>query len=230
LITGAATTVAGADQLASAVRSQQLKGGVYASINPSLSRDTRDRAVDATSGSLVKVSASPSMGLTGNSFLKAGATASKYIPVTKETTLALNVQGGSGFGGIPGFAQYRLGGFNGMRGYRQFSDLGTGSSMMMITAEARHRIPGLNKIDSPVAKMIDEHVKLDTFFDAGAIGGNGLTNSLYSRGTMAASVGVGVRIKMPMVGMVRIDYGLPLISTLLGGHTPRLTVGFGEKF
>ncbi len=230
LQTGVATTQAGADALAASVRQNQLKAGPYVTINPSIAYDTRDRAVDPTRGGYVRASTSPSVGLNGNSFMKAGVTASKYIPITKETTLALNVQGGAGIGGVPGFAQYRLGGFNGMRGYRQFSDLGTGSSMMMITAEARRKIPGLSKIDSPVAKLIDDHVKMDAFFDAGAIGGNGLTNSLYSRGTLGASVGVGLRIKMPMVGLVRLDYGLPLVSTLLGGYTPRFTVGFGEKF
>jgi len=85
-------------------------------------------------------------------------------------------------------------------------------------------------MDNSVAKMIDKHVKLDAFFDAGAVGGNSLTNSLYSRGTIGASVGVGVRIKMPMVGLIRLDYGMPLLSTLLGGRTPRISVGFGEKF
>ena len=47
---------------------------------------------------------------------------------------------------------------------------------------------------------------------------------------MGASVGVGVRINMPMVGLVRIDYGLPIVSSVLGRNVPRLTVGFGEKF
>jgi len=230
LSTGAATTTAGANQLAAAVRNQQLKGGAYLSINPSIGRDTRDSPIDATRGSAVKISASPSLGLTGNTFMKAGVTASKFVPITKETTLAMNIQGGAGMGGLPGFSQYRLGGFNGMRGYRQFSDLGTGSSMLMVTAEARHRIPGLANMDNSVAKMIDKHVKLDAFFDAGAVGGNSLTNSLYSRGTIGASVGVGVRIKMPMVGLIRLDYGMPLLSTLLGGRTPRISVGFGEKF
>lgn len=229
LATGAAYSRAGADALAASVRKNQMQGGPYVSINPSIGYDTRDSVIDATRGTVAKLSASPSLGLNG-SFMKAGITASKFVPVTKETTLAFNVSGGAGLGGVPGFAQYRLGGFNGMRGYRQFSDLGTGSSMLMVTAEARRKIPGLSKIDSPVAKMIDEHVKLDAFFDAGAIGGNGLTNSLYSRGTIGASVGVGVRIKMPMVGLLRLDYGLPLVSTLLGGFTPRFTVGFGEKF
>ncbi len=126
LVTGAATTTAGANQLASAVRNQQLKGGAYLSINPSIGRDTRDSAMDATRGSAIKATLSPSLGITGNTFMKAGVTASKFIPVTKETTVALNIQGGAGMGGLPGFSQYRLGGFNGMRGYRQFLRFGNG--------------------------------------------------------------------------------------------------------
>jgi len=47
---------------------------------------------------------------------------------------------------------------------------------------------------------------------------------------MGAAVGVGLRVKMPMVGLVRLDYGLPLIAPVTGGFTPRFTVGFGEKF
>lgn len=230
LQTGAATTAAGANQLAATVRQNQLRGGQYLSINPSVGYDTRDQAIDATKGSRVKISASPSLGLNGSTFMKAGVTASKFVQLPKETTLAMNIQGGAGMGALPGFGMYQLGGFNGMRGYRQFTDLGTGSSMLMATVEARHKIPYLDKMDNSVAQMIDKHVKLDAFFDAGQVGGNGLTNSLYSRGMVGASVGVGVRIKVPMLGMVRVDYGLPLVSTLLGGRTPRLTFGFGEKF
>ena len=70
----------------------------------------------------------------------------------------------------------------------------------------------------------------EIFFDAGQVGGNGLTNSLYSRSSLGASVGFGFRVNVPMIGMVRLDYGMPLLSTLLGSRIPRFTVGFGEKF
>jgi hypothetical protein len=43
-------------------------------------------------------------------------------------------------------------------------------------------------------------------------------------------VGVGLRIKMPMIGMVRIDYGLPILSTLSNQYVPRINIGFGDKF
>jgi hypothetical protein len=35
---------------------------------------------------------------------------------------------------------------------------------------------------------------------------------------------------VPMLGLVRLDYGFPLISTALGRMTPRFTLGFGDKF
>ena len=230
-LTGQASTIGGAENLANQVRSNQMKGGAYLSISPSLKFSTVDNAQDPTKGTSARISASPSLGLTAGSFMKAGASLSQYVPVTRETTLALNVQGGEGFGSMPAFAQYRLGGFNGMRGYSQFSALGTGSSMLMGTAELRHRIPGLKKVDNPVAKMIDKHVKLDAFFDAGQVGGNGVTNSLYGMSNLGASVGFGIRVSLPMVGTVRLDYGFPLLNSVMGaGLTPRFTVGFGEKF
>jgi outer membrane protein assembly factor BamA len=75
-----------------------------------------------------------------------------------------------------------------------------------------------------------QNVKVATFLAGGVIGGNNIYNSLLSRNSMGASVGVGLRLNLPMLGMVRIDYGYPLISTVLGGHTPRITFGFGERF
>ena len=143
----------------------------------------------------------------------------------------MNVTGGTSFGGLPQFAQYRLGGTfgNGVRGFRSFSDLGTGSSMLMGTLELRRKLhlPG----DNIVSKTINSHVKLTSWMDYGQVMGNNQMNSLLTRTNMGASVGVGVRLKVPMLGMVRIDYGLPVINTLQNAKlTPRLTFGFGDKF
>jgi len=227
LATGMASSQAGAAALAQSVRDQQLKGGTFMTVNPSLTYDTRD-GVDPTKGTFAKASVGPSLGMGGPSFMKMGVSASKYIPVTKDVTLATNVQAGSALGGMPQFAQYRLGGWNGVRGYRMFSDLGTGTGMLMATAELRSRLP-LPR-NSKVAKVVDKHVKITAFADVGKVMGNGLTNNLYSRSSMGASVGFGVRLNVPMLGLIRIDYGLPLVSSILGDFTPRVTVGFGDRF
>jgi outer membrane protein insertion porin family len=217
------------------VRKQALKGGAYVGINPSIAYDTRDQGFDPHQGLLARASAGPNLALNGSSFMKIGASASKYIPAGKDKTIALNVQGGAGVGGVPQFAAYRLGGFNGIRGYSMFGQLGTGTNMLMSSAEYRMPLPFLPKGDpgSPYGKAFDyahKNLRFVLFADAGAVNGNNVYNSLYSRINMGAAVGVGVRFKCPMIGMVRVDYGLPLIAPIAGGKfIPRLTFGFGDN-
>lgn len=226
---GQATSMAGANALAENTRADQLRGGTFFTVSPSVTYDTRDSYMDPKTGTFARVSAGPSVGLNGASFAKFGGSASKYKQLGKGFTLATNVQGGAAAGGLPQFAQYRLGGWNGLRGYRQFSDLGTGTAMLMATAEVRHALPFAQ--NTAVGKMINKHVQGAAFFDVGQTSGNSLSNSLLSRSNAGASVGLGLRVKVPMVGLIRLDYGLPLISSVLNrGFVPRFTVGFGEKF
>ncbi|CAM6006269.1 unnamed protein product [Sphagnum balticum] len=225
-----ATNSAQAYALAQGVRSAQLQGGAYLSVNPTISYDTRDSKIDPTKGTLLRLTGTPNLGLSG-AFLKAGASASQFIPINESTTLATNVQGGTSVGAVPQYGMYRLGGFSGIPGYRQFTDLGTGTGMLMATAEMRSRLPFLANSDSKFLKMIDKHVKGTMFLTGGQLYGNNYTNTLLGRTQTAAAVGVGVRISLPMVGVVRISYGLPLINTALGStKVPRLNIGFGDNF
>jgi outer membrane protein insertion porin family len=229
LLLGQASTQAGADALAQQARADQLRGGTFFTVSPSLTYDTRDSYMDTTKGTHARVTAGPSVGLSGASFAKFSGSVSKYVPLGKGFTLATNLQGGTAVGGIPQFAQYRLGGWNGLRGYRQFSDLGTGVAMLMATAEVRHALPFTQ--NSGVGKMINKHVQAAAFFDVGQVTGNSLSNGLLARSNVGASVGLGLRVKVPMVGLIRLDYGLPLIQSVMNrGFVPRFTVGFGEKF
>jgi outer membrane protein insertion porin family len=230
LSTGLASTSQQATNLANATRAAQLKGGTYASISPTIAYDTRDSKQDPTKGMIAKVTTSPNLGLGNPSYLKLGATVAKYTQINETTTLATGLSAGTGLGGMPAFGQYNLGGFNGIRGYRQFSDLGTGSSLLMASAEVRKHLPFLAHSDNKYAKMIDRHVKWDGFVDAGEVGGNGITNSLLSRSNVGASFGFGLRLNLPMLGVIRLDYGFPVLSSVMGGMTPRFTFGFGERF
>ena len=231
---GLTNNVATAYQMANQVRNQQLQGGTYLTVSPSVQYDSRDNVADPHKGSYARLSGSPSLGLNSASFMRLGASVSKYVPVTRNSNLAFNFQGGTALGAMPQFAQYRLGGWNGLRGYRQFSDLGTGSSMLMATAEYRFKIPlpkgSGSSVYNYVAGKVEKHAKLALFADAGAVSGNTMVNNFFQRGTIGASVGMGVRLNLPMLGVIRLDYGFPLLSTVLGKMTPRFTVGFGEKF
>lgn len=216
------------------VRNTALKGGAYVGIRPSLSYDTRDQYFDPHKGMLARISAGPNLGLSGSSFTTVGGGVSKYVPVGKDKTLAFSLQGGAGVGGMPQFAAYRLGGFNGIRGYNMFGQLGTGTNMLMASAE--YRMPFLLPKGDPgstsgrVLDYAHKNLRFVLFADAGGVNGNNLYNSLYSRINMGAAVGVGMRVKLPMVGLIRVDYGLPLIAPLTGGKMiPRITFGFGDK-
>jgi outer membrane protein assembly factor BamA len=229
---GRAATEAQALSMAKDVRDQQLKGGTFINISPSIAYDTRDNLMDPTRGSFIKATAGPSVGI-GTNFLKGGLSASKYKSFGP-FTLASNVQTGLSAGGVPQFGMTNLGGWNGLRGYRQFSDLGSGSSYLMATAELRSHLPFLkgnnNTKVGRVMNAVHNSTKVALFSDIGGVGGNNTVNSFYSRSNFGASVGIGLRLNLPMLGLVRLDYGLPLVSTLLGGFTPRFTVGFGNRF
>jgi outer membrane protein assembly factor BamA len=105
----------------------------------------------------------------------------------------------------------------------------------MGSAELRHRLP-LPKGDKGSAggmilDYIDKNIKGTLWADGGAVGGNSLINGAYNRSPLAASVGLGLRLNIPMLGLVRLDYGFPLLNSALGkGFVPRFTVGFGDKF
>lgn len=220
---------------AKGIRDKALKGGTYVGINPSIVRDTRDQVFDPHSGSVSRLSFGPNLALSGASFAKLGGSATKYIPVGKESTFVMSTSAGSGLGSVPQFGAFRLGGFNGIRGYRMFSDLGSGSNMLMASAEFRFPVP-LPKGEpgttgGAVLNGIHKNFRMVLFADGGGVGGNSLYNSLNSRSNIGAAVGVGMRMKVPYLGLIRVDYGLPLVAPIVGGKMiPRLTFGFGDKF
>ncbi len=229
ITSGMASNFNQASVIANQYRSAQLKGGAFLSVSPSLNYDTRDQRIDASTGTNIRLSTTPTAGLT-SSFLKAGVSASKFVKLNEDTVLASNATFGTSLGAMPQFAQYRLGGMfgNGVRGFRSFSDLGTGSTMLMGTLELRRKLhlPG----DNMVSKVVNNNVKVTAWCDYGQVMGNNSMNSLMGRTSYGAAVGVGLRIKMPMIGMVRIDYGLPILSTLSNQYVPRINIGFGDKF
>jgi len=183
----------------------QLKGGVFSSISPSISYDTRDSVVDATRGSYVRFSTTP--------------TASKFVPLSEGTSLLKSPPTGAALGGMPQFSQYRLGGYfdRGVRGFRSFSDLATGTQMLMGTQELRRKLhlPG----DSVVNKAINNNFKPSRWLDYGQVG---------------TSAGSGVRVNMPTVGMP-LNYGLPVMGRgtvrhgqLLMGDFPKRAAGMRD--
>lgn len=220
-----------ANELAKELRKEQLKGGNYINIGPSLVFDTRDNSLNTRSGSYSRVNVGEGIGIGNDSFTKLGIDLRRYIPIGQKTTLAFNLQGASALiGQIPMYGQFRPGGYYGVRGYRPFSDLGIGTRSFLASAEIR--TPILDTIPGFQNTPLGQNLRLVLFSDFGYIGGNNTINRLYNRLTLAASTGIGLRANIPMLGSIRIDYGLPFIKPLWNTKNilGRFNFGLGERF
>jgi outer membrane protein insertion porin family len=215
--TGGARGIARAE--AKELRDGQIVSGVYLGIKPSYTYNKLDDRQNPRDGWKTRINAEPVYGFGDiSSFTKLDGSATKYLPIGKESSFLLNFRGGSQLlGDIPQFAIYRLGTASGIRGYRQFSELGVGSHLAITTAEFRtpiyHVIPPLKKYN--FTKKVD----FALFADAGIIGGDIRLNRVTERLSQAAAVGFGIRVKLPLVGALRFDLGFPLVEVLTGNSS-----------
>jgi outer membrane protein insertion porin family len=207
-------------------RKGQLKGGTFLSLSPTLAFDTRDNRFNPTSGWLNTVSLTGAYGLSNNSYGLVSANLRKYIKIRDGITLALNAQGGhSMMGNIPEFNMYRLGGTYSVRGFQE-GGLGIGNGYLLSSAELRTKLPMFGKMKTiPVLNTISAA----TFLDAGTVLGGSHLNSIFDRPGTGISTGLGLRLNMPGIGPIRIDYAIPLA----GGNSDYIrhwNFGVGEKF
>ena len=206
-------------------RDGMLKGGTFASLSPTLAYDTRDNRFEPTSGWLNTVSMTGAYGVSGDSYGMASANIRKYIKVRNNVTLALNAQGGhSLMGDIPAFNMYRMGGTYSVRGFQE-GGLGIGNGFLMGSAELRSKIPWKGKLATvPILNTMSGVL----FADAGTLTGESTFNSVFDRPGMGASIGAGLRLNMPGVGPIRIDYALPIAGNTK--YSRKFNFGVGQKF
>ncbi len=118
---------------------------------------------------------------------------------------------------------------NGVRGYRQFTDLGVGTKLLLSTAEVRS--PLYNLIPVMKSNKFLSNVDFAFFADAGLVGGNSRLNRVSNRLGRAASVGFGLRLNLPLVGALRVDLGFPLIQALTKNSSfMRLNFGAADQY
>lgn len=207
------------------IRDEQIVKGFYFGINPSYSFADLDDPARPRSGWRSRFGLNPNVGLGEiNSYSKLNGSATKYIPVGEKSSFIFNARGGYElFGDIPQFDKYRLGTSTGVRGYRQFSQLGVGNKLLISTSE--FRTPMYN-IARPLKKYKwSKNLDFAVFADAGMVGGDVRLNRVTDRLSQAASVGFGVRVNLPLVGALRFDIGFPLVSALIDDKLFRLNFG-----
>lgn len=210
-------------------RAEQLQGGLFVSLSPSLVYDTRDSSTLPRNGVLANVRFDEMIAVDGfdNTFGKLSGGIKKYYPVAKKSSVSLAFRaGGKIHGDMPEVMAYRLGGPYTVRGFRM-SGIGTGSGFMMGQAEFQTPIPFIDRLTD--AKFLD-NIRLAAFVDAGQIYGSTVTNEIYNRPLHAITAGVGVRVFVPGVGPLSVDWGYPLTGVPNGTNKGAFTFGVGEFY
>lgn len=211
-------------------RAKMLVGGTYISIGPRLVYDTRDSIIAPRSGIYAYTSAKEHFGVMGEgaSFGKVDASVQRFIPVKEKSTLALMAKTGINLNkDAPLFSQYSLGGIRSVRGFQQTA-AGNGLGMMMATAEFRTPIPFMDKITE---NTFFNDMRLVAFLDAGRILSPNVVDDVYHYPGYGISTGVGLRVYVPGLGPIKLDYGYPL-SALGGGRAKagRFLFDMGEMY
>ena len=161
--------------------------GTTRSVTLSHVTDTRDNIYNPTEGGRVSLSAEVA-GFGGDfDFQKGTIEDQRYIKVGHAQVIALRAEAGAGHGHISEYNQFKIGGQNTLRGYRE--DQFRGTRMLLGTVE--YRFPIVSKVQGAL------------FTDWGSVWSDGWNPN---GGDVHGSVGVGLSFNTPL-GPLRLDYG-----------------------
>lgn len=191
-------------------RAKQLEGGLFMSLSPALIYDTRDSATVTRHGTMASLRFDENIGLDGFDKTNGKLTGmiKQYIPVGKKSSLSFTAKGGGAIhGDIPEVMAYRLGGPYTVRGFKM-SGVGTGNAFIMGSAEFATPIPFLDR--TRIAFL--NNIRFTIWADAGKVFDGTVSNTIYDRPMYAVSAGVGLKVFIPGMGPLSIDYGIPLTN------------------
>ena len=191
-------------------RAKQLEGGLFLSLSPAITYDTRDSATVARHGTMASLRFDESIGLNGLDKTNGKLTGmiKQYIPIAKKSSLALTIKGGGAIHGhIPEVMAYRLGGPYTIRGFKM-SGVGTGNAFVMGSAEFATPIPFMDR--TRIAFL--NNLRFTMWVDAGKVFNGTVSDKIYDRPMYAIAAGVGLKVFIPGMGPLSIDYGIPLTN------------------
>ena len=209
-------------------RAKQLEGGYFLKIAPGLAYDSRDSAVNPRHGALASIRYEEAFGLDNFSHTNGRLTgmAKKYYPVAKKSSLTFTGRGGLKIHGdnMPEVMAYRLGGPYTIRGYK-VNGVGTGTSFIMGSAELATPLPFVDRLKIGFL----QNLRITFWVDAGTIFNPTISSYIYDRPLHAITAGVGLKINMPGVGPLSVDYGFPLTNPgPNGSRNGYFTFGAGD--
>ena len=209
-------------------RKKEMQDGFYIKITPQLVYDTRDSSINARHGVLARATLEENIGIGTKSFGKLHGSLKRFIPLGKKSSVVLTARaGGKIHGTMPEFANYSLGGPYTIRGFN-ISEVGVGDGYMLGSAEVRVPIPFIDRLTS---NTFLNNLRIAGFVDAGTLFNRSIGSKVYDKPGHAISAGVGLRIFIPGLGPINLDYGIPLTNTHAvnrkGGF---FTFGMGEMY
>lgn len=209
-------------------RAEELKGGFFVKITPALTYDTRDSAINARKGVLARITFEENIGVSGTTFGKLYGMLRKYTAVGKKSSIVLTARaGGKVHGKMPDFAGFSLGGPYTIRGFN-ISEVGVGNGYMMGSAEYRVPIPFIDRLTS---NSFLNNLRLAAFVDAGTLFNKTTGSLVYNKPGYAITIGVGLRVFIPGLGPINLDYGVPLTNTMgVDRNSGFFTFGMGEMY
>lgn len=167
------------------------KGGITRSLTVSAVNDTRDDLWNASSGHRLSGSVEYAGGVLGgdNAFTRVEGEGSAYYQVRDGHVLAGRLSAGFGVNPLPDQERFKLGGAETVRGYK-YGDM-EGDRMTLANVEYRFKITkGLQGV---------------VFCDAGQAWN---AQDSFTVDQTKIGYGVGVRVSVPVLGLIRIDYGI----------------------
>ncbi len=209
-------------------RAKQLDGGLFLRLAPGLSYDSRDTIINPRHGALASIRYEEALGMDdfGKTNGRLQGMMKRYLPVGKKSSFALTARGGLKVHGsdMPEIMAYRLGGPYTIRGYR-VNGVGTGTSFVMGSAELATPIPFVDRLKVNFL----HNLRLTFWVDAGKVFNPTISSTLYDRPIQAITAGVGLKISIPGIGPLSVDYGIPLTNCgPNGSENGYFTFGVGD--
>ena len=209
-------------------RAEQLQGGLFLTLAPGLTYDTRDATINTRHGTLANIKFEENVAMDNFNYTHGKLTGmiKQYMPVASKSSFSLTARaGGKIHGDMPEVMAYRLGGPYTVRGFKM-SGVGTGDAFVMGSAELNTPFFFLDRIKKV---PFFDNVKLSIFVDAGKIFNPTISDVIYNRPMQAITAGVGVKVYIPGVGPLSVDYGIPLTNPgAYGNKNGYFTFGVGD--
>jgi len=192
-------------------RAKQLSDGFFFNLTPGIRYSNLDNDEIPREGIIAQAQFNEAIGISNfkhtNGRLNGAVT--KFFPVFKKSSFSITGKAGIKVHGddMPEIMAYRLGGPYSIRGFRMHG-VGAGESFVMGSAELATPLPMVDRLKWDFIKKM----RLTFFVDAGKVFDPTISNVLYDRPLHAITAGIGLRMYIPGIGPMSIDYGLPIIN------------------